>query len=125
MSELKSLLEDEMKRLIGITILAGLILASCNSVASIVNPIIGTWETEIIGVTVSTTFNANESVTETNSLGQIGVTRDGTWTSDSNTLEKTWSDESVDKYTFSFNANNTTMTLAPYPTGVSITYDRQ
>jgi hypothetical protein len=116
-----------MKRTIGLATLIALTLAlaGCNWLGSIVNPIIGTWETTVLGVTVNAVFNADATCTETNSLGQVGVSRNGTWTSDATTLSKTWADGSVESYVYSFNSDNTRMTLAPSSGGLSLTYDRQ
>ena len=114
-----------MKRTIVIAVLVVLVLGSCNLVGSIINPIIGTWQTEILGVTVTCVFNTDGTFTDTNSLGAVGVTQSGTWVSNSTAIAKTYSDESVDSYSYSFNSDNTEMTLAAIPDGMSITYIRQ
>jgi len=114
-----------MKRTIVITILFALILSGCNFLGSIVNPVIGTWKTTILGVSVNSVFNADNSFTDTNSLGAIGVTESGTWSSDSTTINKTWPDDTTDIFSYSFNSDKSEMTLAPYPSGASISYSRQ
>jgi hypothetical protein len=114
-----------MKRTIVIAVLFALVLGSCNFFGSIVNPVIGTWDTTILGVSVSSVFNADGTFTDTNSLGSVGVTENGTWTSDSPTLTKIWSDESSDTYTYSFNSDKSEMTLSHNPLGAAITYSRQ
>ncbi len=90
------------------------IFFGCNQIGSIINPIIGSWETTIIGVTASATFDANGSASETNSLGELGVTRNGTW-----------DDDPVDNYSYSFNSDKSEMTLENTEGVISITYSRQ
>jgi hypothetical protein len=114
-----------MKRTIGIAVLLALMLSGCNTLGSIINPVIGTWETTIIGVTVSSVFNTDGTFTDTNSLGTVGVTANGTWTSNSTTITKLWSDETVDTFSYSFNSNKSEMVLALDPSGPAITYIRQ
>ena len=114
-----------MKRAIGLMILAIGLFAGCNLVGSIFEPIIGSWETDILGVTVSSTFHANGTAVETNSLGELGITRTGTWVSDSEFITLTWADDSTDEYSYSFNADHSEMTLAPKAGGFSTTYERQ
>ncbi len=114
-----------MKRTNGIAVLFALLLGGCNFFGSLVNPIIGTWETTILGVSVSSVFNTDGTFTDTNSLGVIGMTENGTWTSDSTTITKTWSDESIDSLSYSFNSDNSEMVLALTPGGLAITYSRQ
>jgi hypothetical protein len=113
-----------MKRTIGIAVLFALLLGSCNFFGSLVNPIIGTWETTILGVTVSSVFNTDGTFTDTNSLGVVGVTESGTWTSDSSTITKTWPDNSTDSLSYSFNSDNSEMVLAANG-GLAVTYQRQ
>ncbi len=112
---------------IGFAILLAALMSivACNAIGSLINPVIGTWQTNVLGVTVSAIFNADGSCTETNSLGQVGLTRSGTWTSASSIITKTWSDETVDSYTYSFNSDKSEMTLAPSGGGLSLTYTRQ
>jgi hypothetical protein len=114
-----------MKRILGLTLLAALLLAGCNTFGPIFQPVIGTWETTILGVTVSSIYNANGSYTDTNSLGTLGSTESGTWTAKSSVLTKTHSDDSVDSYSYTFNSNKTEMTVTPAPDGVAITCTRQ
>jgi len=114
-----------MKRTIGITAILVLLLGSCNFIGSIINPVIGTWETTILGVSVSSTFNADDTFTDTNSLGAFGVTQSGTWTSDATTITKTLADETTQTLSYSFNSDKTEMVLALYPNGLVVTYTRQ
>lgn len=99
-------------------------LTGCNVVGSIINPIVGTWETTIGIVAVTETYNADGSFSETNSLGSLGITSVGTWKNDSQLLTKTWTgsgDTTV--YTYSFNSDKTVMTLASG--GISLSYTKQ
>lgn len=114
-----------MKKAIGVALVLALVLSGCNTLGSIVNPVIGTWETTILGVTVSSIFNADKTFTDTNSLGNVGVTQNGTWTSESDILIKTYSDDSTDSFSYSFNSDNTEMTLTKNPDGPAIIYARQ
>jgi hypothetical protein len=114
-----------MKKTIGFAMVLALVLSGCNFVGSIVNPVIGTWETTILGVTVSSIYDADQTFTDTNSLGNVGVTNSGTWMSESDILIKTYSDDSTDSFSYSFNSDNTEMTLNKNPDGPSITYARQ
>lgn len=114
-----------MKRTIGIAFMVALVLSSCNFFGSIVNPVIGSWETTILGVTVTSTFNADKSFTDTNSLGSVGVTANGTWDSESDIITKTYDDDSSASFSYSFNSDNSEMTLTQTPVGAAITYTRQ
>jgi len=102
-----------MKRTIGIVIVLALLLGSCSFFGMLFNPIVGTWQTTILGVDVSTTFKSDATFTDTNSLGVVGVTQSGTWESDSasSTLTKTWADESTDSFSYSFNSDKSVLTL--------------
>lgn len=117
--------ESRMKKLIGIALVAALFIGSCNFLGSIINPVIGTWETTILGVTVTSVFNADHTFTDTNSLGSVGVTQNGTWTSDSSTITKTWSDDTTDDYSYSFNSDKSEITLSHIPFGPALTYSRK
>lgn len=113
-----------MKRSIGIAVAFALLLGGCNALGTLVNPIIGTWETTIGIVTANSVFNADGTFTDTNSLGAVGVTESGTWTSDSATITKTWPDDSTDSISYSLNSDNSEMVLA-VDGGLAITYRRQ
>ncbi|TVQ21829.1 MAG: hypothetical protein EA382_13045 [Spirochaetaceae bacterium] len=114
-----------MKRILGLAILAAIVFAGCNAVGSVFQPVIGTWETTIVGVTVSSVYNADGSYTDTNSLGSLGATETGTWTAKSGVLTKTDSDDTESTYSYTFNSNKTEMTVTAMPLGVAIIYTRQ
>jgi hypothetical protein len=114
-----------MKRAIVIMIMTVVVFTGCNLIGSIFEPIIGSWERTILGVTVQNTYHADGTTIETNSLGELGVTRTGTWKSDPDFLTVTWEDESKDEYSYSFNSDHTEMTLVPKSGGFSTTYTRQ
>jgi hypothetical protein len=114
-----------MKRTIVIAVLVALVLGSCNLIGSLINPIIGTWETEILGVTFTRVFNTDGTFSDTNTVDGVGTTAIGTWVSDSTAIVKTYDDESVDSYSYSFNSDNTQMTLALLPDGLAVIYSRQ
>jgi len=95
-----------------------------NFIGTAFSPIVGTWETSVI-LTLTRTYNSNGTFTETEMLGDLGTIRDGTWTSTSTTITKTYSDDSVSSFTYSFNADKTEMTLSAIPDGMAITYIKQ
>ena len=114
-----------MKKTTGILVAlaVAMLLVGRNAVGTLFNPIIGTWQANVLPVSVEVVYDADGTCTETNSLGASGVTKNGTWTSDSSTITSTWSDDSNSVYTYSFNSDNTEMTLG-YDLG-SIIYSRQ
>ena len=114
-----------MKRFFGIALIVAIVLGSCNSFGSLLNPVIGTWQTEILGVTFISIYDADGTFTDTDSVGSVGGTENGTWVSNSGTIVKTYSNESNKAYSYSFNSNNTEMTFVPLPDGLSITHTRQ
>lgn len=106
-----------------VAIAVAMLLVGCNAVGTLFNPIIGTWQADVLAISAEVVYDADGTCTETNSLGASGVSKNGTWTSDSSTITSTWSDESSSSYTYSFNSDSTEMTLG-YDLG-SITYSRQ
>jgi len=117
--------EHQMKRTLGIAILFALVLSSCNTLGSIANPVIGTWETTILGVTVGSVFNTDGTFTDTNTLGAVGVTGSGTWSSNSKTITKNWLNDTTETLTYTFNSDKTEMVLTLKPIGPAITYTRK
>lgn len=113
-----------MKKLIAIAVLAIAVLAGCNMVGSIINPIIGTWELTILGVVTTDVYNADGTCSETITVLGVGTTTNGTWTSANSTLTVTWSDSSTRSDTYSFNSDNSTMTLVGTSGGLSRTFTR-
>lgn len=118
-----------MKRIIGIAVLSLLIFAGCdqaaNEVAGLFEPIIGTWEATVLEVTTTLVFNADKSCTETTSALGVGITKNGTWDADEETITRVFSDDTNDTYYYSFNSDNTEMTLSSSPDGLSTTYTEQ
>lgn len=114
-----------MKKVIVFLVLSVFAFTACNQVGGIFEPIVGTWETSILGVTVRAVYNADDTTTETNSLGQVGVTKSGQWSADSDLITVVWDDDSTDEYSYSFNTDKSEMTLERQTTGISITYTRQ
>lgn len=113
-----------MKKLITIAALAIAVLAGCNLVGSIINPVIGTWELTIVGVTTTDVYNADGTCSETITILGVGTTKTGTWTTSDSTLTTTWSDSSTGSDFYSFNSDNSTMTLVATSGGLSRTFTR-
>lgn len=114
-----------MKKFLGILIVATFLITGCNQIGSIIEPLIGTWSMTILGIETSTTLNANGVATETNSLGELGISKSGTWSSDSGILTVVWADETPVNYSYFFNADKTELTLTPLPSGLALTYTRE
>jgi hypothetical protein len=114
-----------MKRLIAVAVLAVIVLASCNMIGSIVNPIIGTWEITALGITKTSVFNADGTSNETTTVLGVGVVRTGTWSSTDSVLSTAWSDSSTGNDFYTFNSDNSTMTLVSTSGGLSRTFARQ
>ncbi|MFA5852423.1 MAG: hypothetical protein WC820_06965 [Spirochaetales bacterium] len=114
-----------MKKLIAVATLAILFLASCNLLGSVVNPVIGTWEITVLGVTTTDVFNANGTSNETSTLLGVGVVKTGTWNTADSILTTSWSDSSTGSDFYTFNSDNSTMTLVATSGGLSRTLTRQ
>lgn len=90
-----------MKKLIIFAFAAMFVLAGCNLLAQ--DPIIGSWETTILGVTTNYVFIEDGSCIGIATALGVSVTTNGVWNSDSTTLTITWSgsaDNEVDLYSF-------------------------
>jgi hypothetical protein len=113
-----------MKKFIGLILaLVMIALAGCANDESLFDPIVGTWKSEGIGTTVLV-LNNDKTVVETYTLvGAVGVTKSGTWSSDSTNITRTWSDNSTDTDAYTFSSSNSEMTLTAG--GISVTYTRQ
>jgi len=114
-----------MKKLIVVAILAIIVLASCNMVGSIINPVIGTWEMTVLGVTNTDVFNADGTSNETTTVLGVGIVKTGTWSSTDSVLTTAWSDSSTGSDFYTFNSDNSTMTLVSTSGGLSRTFVRQ
>lgn len=113
-----------MKRTIILGILAVMLLAGCESAGNAFNPIVGRWESSLLGTERVVEFErSGEYRTEDSILG-VGASSSGIWTSTRSTLTMTDNeDESSQVYNYDFNSDKTTMTLTS--NGVSRIYDRQ
>jgi hypothetical protein len=115
-----------MKKLVvAIAILSVAVLTGCNLLGPLVNPVIGTWEISALGVTNTSVFNADGSCSETTTILGVGVVKTGTWSSADAVLSTTWSDSSVGSDFYTFNSDNSTMTLVATSGGLSRTLTRQ
>lgn len=116
-----------MKRFIGFGLVLAVVVAfaGCSQDVSILEPVVGTWDsTGIVGTRM--VFNRDDSCVQTNTLlGVVQYTKTGTWDSDDDTITRTWSDESVDVLYYSLSSNNDELTVSVTSGGVSTTYDRQ
>ncbi len=113
-----------MKKIIAIALLALLSLSACDLVAPLLNPVIGTWEVTVLGVTTRHVLSADNSRVSTVTVLGVGVSTDGTWSSDGTTLTRTTSGTPDETDFYSFNSDKTTMTLSPTAGGLSLTYTR-
>lgn len=112
-----------MKKLIVVTTLALLVLAGCNLVTAL-NPIVGTWKNDTLGIITTYVFNDDETVTQTTGVGDLGVTTSGTWSTSDSSLSVIWAgDTEPTTYAYSFNSDKTTLTLTN--SGTSFTYTKQ
>jgi hypothetical protein len=99
-------------------------LSACTMLSPMSN-ILGTWEATILGVTTTYVFSADGIGARTVSILGVGVLTNGTWNADSTTLSALWDDSAEnDVYSYSFNADKSTMTLAPENGGLSRTFTR-
>jgi len=114
-----------MKKLIAIAALTVVVLAGCNLLGSIVNPVIGTWAITALGVTDTSVYNSDGTCSDTTTVLGVGVTKTGTWSSASSILTTSWSDSSTGSDYYSFNSDKSTMTLVATSGGLSRTLTRQ
>jgi len=115
-----------MKRLIGLLIILGVFFVGCSNDSSIFEPLVGTWKASDIIGTTTLVLNKDDSAVQTYTLvNDVGVTKKGTWTSNDNTVTRTWSDSDVDTDYYSLSSNNSVMTLSSTPDGVATVYERQ
>jgi hypothetical protein len=116
-----------MKRFIGLglTLVLMAVLGGCSQDSSILDPVVGTWDsTGIIGTRM--VYNRDDSCVETNTiLGAVQYTKTGTWTSNDDSITRTWSDDSSDVLYYSLSSGDDEMTISLSPGGVSTTYERQ
>jgi hypothetical protein len=114
-----------MKKLIAIAALTVVVLAGCNLLGSIVNPVIGTWAITALGVTDTSVYNADGTCSDTTTVLGVGVTKTGTWSTADSILTTSWSDSSTGSDSYTFNSDNSTMTLVATSGGLSRTLTRQ
>ncbi|MCX7027599.1 MAG: hypothetical protein NT061_08980 [Spirochaetes bacterium] len=114
-----------MKKLIAITAFFIVVLAGCNLLGPLVNPVIGTWEISALGITNTSVFNADGTSSETTTILGVGVVKTGTWSSADSILTTSWSDSSEGSDFYTFNSDNSTMTLVATSGGLSRTLTRQ
>jgi len=114
-----------MKKFIIIALVALLGLTACNQIGPIFNPVIGTWNSTVLGVSTTIVFNGDGSGSQTTSVLGVGVTKTGTWSSNGTTVAQSWSDGSSAVNYYTLAANNSQLTLSASPGGVSVSYSRQ
>lgn len=104
-----------MKKIIGLALAIGLavILAGCSNDESIIQPIVGTWETEaILGTSTTAVINKDDTCVETYTLlGVIATTKNGTWSKSGNVLTRVWSSSDTATDTYSLSDGNKQLTL--------------
>lgn len=112
-----------MKRLLGVAALVMLGLSGCSLFVTLFNPVVGTWEyTGLFGVTTAT-FQSDKTVVETWTVGDLGFSKSGIWSSEGTTLTITWSDSSIDTYTYLVSPDRSQMTVT-WPNGVTVVMNR-
>ncbi|TVQ97569.1 MAG: hypothetical protein EA403_14950 [Spirochaetaceae bacterium] len=99
-----------------------LVFAGCESVGNVFNPIVGSWESSVLGVDRVIEYRGNGDYNQTDSILGVGTTTNGTWTSNKTTIATT-SDTNTEVHSYSFNSDKSQMTLSQ--NGLSRTYDRQ
>ena len=107
-----------MKKFAAIALVALFVISGC-TLFPILNPIVGTWENTTLGITTNYDFNSDGTSLGTVTILSVGVATTGVWVSDSTTITMTWagsSENQVDLY--SFNSDNSIMTLTPSGGGV-------
>lgn len=108
-----------------LALIASIALAGCNLLSQ-ESAIIGTWDTTVIGITTRYVLNGDGSAVGTTSIGGVGVSTNGVWSSDSTTLTINWDGDDTDEISlYSFNGDESTMTLSPSGGGISRTFARQ
>ena len=112
-----------MKRIFAAVLVAGIFLAGCNLSETLLSPIVGSWEATVLGVTTNNIYHSDDTTTQTSTVGGVvGITKSGTWTSDSFYITRTWNDSSSDVQLYTFNSDKSQMTLTE--NGITIVYDR-
>jgi hypothetical protein len=114
-----------MKKRIAFAFVVLLVMSGC-TLSTLFNPIVGTWENNTLGIVTKYEFNSNGSSLETITVLSVGVSTAGAWVSDSSTLTMTWvgsPDNQV--YLYSFNGDNSIMTLTPSGGGLVRNFARQ
>lgn len=117
-----------MKKIIGLALAIGLavILVGCSNDSSIIEPLVGTWETEdILGYSTTAVINKDATCVETKTNG-IGAdtTKNGTWSKSNSVLTRVWDDDDTETSTYSLSDSNNQLTLADSD-GISQTYTRK
>lgn len=108
-----------------VALITTIALAGCNLLSQ-ESAIIGTWDTTVIGITTRYVLNGDGSAVGTTSISGVGVSINGVWSSDSTTLTINWDGEDDDEISlYSFNGDESTMTLSPTGGGIARTFARQ
>ena len=113
-----------MKKFIAVSVFVMLVLAGCDLTGPLFDPIVGTWEVSVLGVTTTIVFNSDRTSTTTQTVLGIGVSSSGTWASDGSTITRSWTGESDVIDFYSFNSNRSAMTLSPEAGGLAATFTR-
>lgn len=118
-----------MKKFLAIAAFAVIAFVGCNQahndIEGIFNPLIGTWSNTTLGVVTTLVLNANDSFSRTVTVLGVGTTAVGTWSSTDKILTLSYSDGDTSANYYTFNADNTTMTLSSSPGGMSTTYNKK
>jgi len=115
-----------MKRLFGLLIVLSALFVGCSNDSSIFEPLVGTWKAnDIVGNTVLV-LNKDDTAVQTYTLiNDVGTTKSGAWSSNDNTVTRTWSASDVDTDYYSLSSNNSVLTLSKTPDGTATVYERQ
>jgi hypothetical protein len=115
-----------MKRLFGLLVILSVFFVGCSNDSSIFEPLVGTWKADnAIGSTVLVLNNDDTAVQTYTLVNDFGTTKSGTWSSNDDTVTRTWSSSDVDTDYYSLSSNNSVLTLSSTPNGTATVYERQ
>jgi len=115
-----------MKRLFGLLIILSVFFVGCSNDSSIFEPLVGTWKAADLVGTTTLVLNKDDSAVQTYTLiNDVGTTKNGTWSSNGDTVTRTWSASDIDTDYYSLSSNNSVLTLSSTPNGTATVYERQ
>lgn len=114
-----------MKRLFGLLIILSVFLVGCSNDSSVFEPLVGTWKADNAIGTTTLVLNKDDTAVQTYAVGSAVTTKNGTWSSNDNTVTRTWSSSDIDTDYYSLSSNNSVLTLSKTPNGTATVYERQ